>query len=37
MGTHGRRGVNRLGPGSVAERVRRTASMPVLTVRSAER
>jgi nucleotide-binding universal stress UspA family protein len=33
MGTHGRRGVNRLFMGSVAERVVRTASCPVLTVR----
>ncbi|HET8761336.1 MAG TPA: universal stress protein [Nitrospiria bacterium] len=33
MGTHGRRGVNHLMVGSVAERVVRTAACPVLTVR----
>jgi nucleotide-binding universal stress UspA family protein len=33
MGTHGRRGVNRLFMGSVAERVVRLAPCPVLTVR----
>ena len=35
VGTHGRSGVDRLLLGSVAERVLRTASTPVLTVRSA--
>lgn len=34
MGTHGRGGLNRLLLGSVAEKVVRTASMPVLTVRA---
>ena len=34
MGTHGRRGLSHLLLGSVAERVVRTASSPVLTVRS---
>jgi nucleotide-binding universal stress UspA family protein len=34
MGTHGRRGVSRLVLGSVAESVTRTASCPVLLVRS---
>jgi nucleotide-binding universal stress UspA family protein len=34
MGTHGRRGVNHLFMGSVAERVVRMAPCPVLTVRS---
>lgn len=34
MGTHGRRGLSHLLLGSVAERVVRTASAPVLTVRS---
>jgi nucleotide-binding universal stress UspA family protein len=34
MGTHGRRGLSRLLIGSVAEYVVRTASRPVLTVRS---
>jgi nucleotide-binding universal stress UspA family protein len=34
MGTHGRRGVKHLLLGSVAERVVRTASCPVLTVRA---
>jgi nucleotide-binding universal stress UspA family protein len=33
MGTHGRGGIDRLLLGSVAERVVRTASVPVLTVR----
>jgi nucleotide-binding universal stress UspA family protein len=33
MGTHGRRGLSHLMIGSVAERVVRTASCPVLTVR----
>ena len=33
IGTHGRRGVNRLLLGSVAETVIRTASMPVLIIR----
>lgn len=35
MGTHGRRGLNRLLLGSDAERVLRDASVPVLLVRSA--
>jgi hypothetical protein len=34
MGTHGRTGVPHLLMGSVAERVVRTASCPVLTVRN---
>jgi universal stress protein A len=34
MGTHGRTGLRRLLMGSVAERIVRTASCPVLTVRS---
>jgi len=34
MGTHGRRGISHLLLGSVAERVVRTSSVPVLTVRS---
>lgn len=34
MGTHGRRGLDRWLLGSVAERVVRTAGIPVLTVRS---
>ena len=34
IGTHGRHGVSRLLMGSVAERVVRTATCPVLTVRS---
>jgi nucleotide-binding universal stress UspA family protein len=34
VGTHGRRGVSKLILGSVAERVLRTASCPVVTVRS---
>ena len=33
MGTHGRSGVNRILLGSVAERVVRTSSVPVLTIR----
>jgi nucleotide-binding universal stress UspA family protein len=33
MGTHGRRGINRLLLGSIAEEVVRTASIPVMTVR----
>lgn len=37
MGTHGRRGANRLLMGSVAEEVVREASCPVLTVRAGER
>jgi nucleotide-binding universal stress UspA family protein len=37
MGTHGRRGVDHLLMGSVAERVVRTAPCPVLTVRHPER
>ncbi|MFZ5876482.1 MAG: universal stress protein [Nitrospirota bacterium] len=36
MGTHGRRGVNHLLVGSVAERVVRTSTCPVLTVRQPE-
>ncbi len=32
VGTHGRRGLSRLALGSVAERVVRTSSLPVLTV-----
>ncbi len=36
MGTHGRGGIDRLLLGSVAERVVRTASVPVLTVRVGE-
>jgi nucleotide-binding universal stress UspA family protein len=36
MGTHGRRGVSHLMLGSVAERVVRTAPVPVLTVGAAE-
>ncbi|MFC4360630.1 universal stress protein [Halobium salinum] len=35
MGTHGRRGLDRLLLGSVTERVLRTADVPVLTVRTA--
>ncbi|GAA0291970.1 universal stress protein [Halarchaeum salinum] len=34
MGTHGRRGLDRVLVGSVTERVIRTADVPVLTVRS---
>jgi nucleotide-binding universal stress UspA family protein len=37
MGTHGRRGVSHAFMGSVAERVVRTASCPVLTVRTPEK
>lgn len=33
MGTHGRRGVNRIPFGSVAEKVVKTAKIPVLTIR----
>jgi nucleotide-binding universal stress UspA family protein len=36
MGTHGRTGVGRILLGSVAENVIRTASVPVMTVRSNE-
>lgn len=36
MGTHGRRGLNRLLLGSVADRVIRLAACPVLTVRGAQ-
>ena len=36
IGTHGRRGVNRMMLGSDAEQVARMASVPVLLVRSAE-
>jgi len=36
MGTHGRTGFQRLWLGSVAERVVRTAPVPVLTIRSEE-
>jgi hypothetical protein len=36
MGTHGRRGVPRALIGSVAERVVRTAPVPVLTVHAPE-
>jgi nucleotide-binding universal stress UspA family protein len=32
MGTHGRRGVNRMLLGSVAEKIVRTSTVPVLTV-----
>jgi nucleotide-binding universal stress UspA family protein len=37
MGTHGRRGFSHAFMGSVAERVVRTASCPVLTVRTPEK
>jgi nucleotide-binding universal stress UspA family protein len=37
MGTHGRSGLNRLLLGSVAERVIRSASCPVLTLRSPDK
>jgi nucleotide-binding universal stress UspA family protein len=37
MGTHGRRGLNRMLLGSVAERVLRTAPCPVLTIRAEAR
>lgn len=37
MGTHGRGGIDRLLLGSVAQRVVRTSSVPVLTVRVGER
>lgn len=33
VGTHGRRGIGRVALGSIAERVVRTATVPVLTVR----
>jgi len=36
MGTHGRRGLNRVLLGSVAEEVVRSAEVPVMTVRMAE-
>ena len=36
MGTHGRGGINRILIGSVAERVVRTSTVPVLTVRVGE-
>ncbi|MFC4542908.1 universal stress protein [Halosolutus amylolyticus] len=36
MGTHGRSGIDRLLIGSVTERVLRTATVPVLTVRAAD-
>jgi nucleotide-binding universal stress UspA family protein len=36
MGTHGRRGLNRMLIGSVAERVVRGSSVPVLTVRAGD-
>lgn len=36
MGSHGRRGLRRLFVGSVTERVARTSSVPVLTVRPSE-
>ncbi len=36
MGTHGRTGLARFGVGSVAERVMRTSSVPVMTVRREE-
>ncbi|HLW65515.1 MAG TPA: universal stress protein [Gemmataceae bacterium] len=37
MGTHGRRGLNRVLSGSVAEEVMRRAARPVLTVKEADR
>jgi nucleotide-binding universal stress UspA family protein len=37
MGTHGRRGINRMVLGSDAEAVLRTAPVPVLMVRSPSR
>ena len=37
MGTHGRRGVNRMMLGSDAEQVARMAPVPVLLVRSADK
>lgn len=37
MGTHGRRGINRMVLGSDAETVLRTAPVPVLTIRSPDR
>lgn len=36
MGTHGRRGLNRVLLGSVAEEVVRSANVPIMTVRMAE-
>jgi nucleotide-binding universal stress UspA family protein len=33
MGTHGRRGIDRILFGSVAEKIVKTAKMPVLTLR----
>lgn len=36
MGTHGRRGFNRIAMGSEAEQVARTSSVPVLLVRQSE-
>jgi nucleotide-binding universal stress UspA family protein len=36
MGTHGRRGLGRLLMGSVAEKVMRNASTPVLSVKTAD-
>lgn len=36
MGTHGRRGINRVLLGSVAEEVVRSANVPVMTVRMSE-
>jgi nucleotide-binding universal stress UspA family protein len=36
MGTHGRTGIDRILFGSVAEKVVKTASMPVMTVRPKE-
>jgi nucleotide-binding universal stress UspA family protein len=35
MGTHGRRGVDRIPFGSVAEKIVKTATIPVLTIRPA--
>ena len=37
MGTHGRRGINRMLLGSDAERVLRSAPVPVLLVRAEEK
>ena len=36
MGTHGRKGIDRILFGSVAEKVVKNADMPVLTIRPAE-
>ena len=36
MGTHGRKGIDRILFGSVAEKVVKNADMPVLTVRPSE-